>query len=66
MQNPPRISLDEAQARLAAALNRLETLEQNPFADRLALHRASRSIHFWDRAVRLMSREPYQRALALR
>ena len=58
-------NLDDAQNRLAAALNLLERLENDPRADRHALHRARVKVGVWRSLARRLAREPYQRALAL-
>jgi hypothetical protein len=58
--------LEEARNRLAYALNRLERLEADPRADRWAIHRASKSVAYWSRAVRLAMKEPQQAVLPWR
>jgi hypothetical protein len=60
------VTLDEAQNRLAEALNRLERLEADPRADVLAVRRARITVGVWRRKVRLLAREPFQRVLPLR
>jgi hypothetical protein len=62
----PKYSLNEAQNRLAEALNRLERLEANPRAEKLALNRARISVGVWRNIVKRLSREPQQRVLPWR
>lgn len=56
--------LDAARERLIEAERRLMELDRNN-AKPLAIWRAERSVHYWRRQVRLLAKEPYQRALAL-
>lgn len=56
--------LDAARDRLIEAERRLALLERTN-APRLSVFRAERSVYYWRRRVRLLTKEPYQRALAL-
>lgn len=62
---PQKSPLEEAQDRLAEALNRYERLEADPRASHYLLRAANISCGYWRRQVRLLAKEPQQRALAL-